>query len=187
MVHWSEEEEELLEEKYYNHTEDELEELLDRSGEAIRRKAQRISVEKCDNYLRLKSIVSSDWIDLDDVDDDFGYFIAGFVAGEGSFPVSNQSGRSRDKYTFQIVLADDDSDILYEVKETLGCGNITHQPARRETEKAQVHFRVDRFGDLYKRIIPFFNEYGFYCSRKQRQFDEWSESVEDQIPTERFK
>lgn len=187
MAKWTDDEVNILENKYPDHTESELEKILDRGGEAIRRKAQRVGVSKTDNFIRVRSIISSDWIDLSLVDSDFAHFISGFTAGEGSFVRTKQSGRDRDRYRFQITMAEWDENILYDIQEELGCGNIHHYDARNSNEQPQAHFRVNQFGDLYKRIIPFFEKYPLRCTYKREQFEDWRQDIEDQIQTERFK
>jgi hypothetical protein len=187
MGHWTDEEVSILKSKYPDHTEDELEELLDRSGEAIRRKAQRVGVPKIDNYIRVKSIINSDWIDLEQIDSNFGHFISGFTAGEGSFVRTEVNRRDRDRYRFQIAMAECDEDILYEIQEVLKCGNIHHYDARSENEQPTVALNVNQFGDLYKKVIPFFEEYRLQNTHKRKQFNEWKSAIEEQIHTERFK
>lgn len=181
MAKWTEDEIERLNECFYLSTPSELEdEFPDRNYESIRRKAYRLGLERSDNIRRISSAKSVDEIDVDSLDDGFCEFISGFVAGEGTFTKTKRpSGTTR--YRFCIQLARDDSDIIYDMQEVFECGSVNEYGPRRSNEKGSVSYQINGFGQIFNRVIPFFDEYGFYSARKQRQYNSWRDSAMNEV------
>lgn len=180
---WTEEEEQRLRNIYPYWNDNKLEDEFERSKESIRRKASRLDLEKAPKYYMLKSIRRGEWIELEEIEDSTGDFISGFVAGEGCFS-SCDNGNGGRVFTFTVELAEDDRNVLVEMKNILGCGSINEYDKRRETEKGSVIYQVKSFGDIYKRVIPFFNEYDLSPTRKEDQFDRWSEEFTSLVEDE---
>ena len=86
--------------------------------------------------------------------ENLGYFLAGFVEGEGSFNVSLR--RKADyKVNWQVVMSfnvsQKDPTILYILKDQLQCGII------KVRKRDGLHsFDTTNPEDLIKRIIPYF-------------------------------
>ena len=100
--------------------------------------------------------------------ENLGYFIAGFVEGEGSFNVSLRK-KSDYKVNWQIVLSfnvsQKDPSILYILKKELGCGII-------KTRKDGLHsLDVTNSQDLVKRVIPYFLKYPLLSESKIYNFN----------------
>lgn len=184
MPSWTSEEVEQLEDTFYLSTKDELKSQFDRSYESIRRKAYRLDLERHENIRRITAVKNVDQINLDNVDDDFANFICGFVAGEGTFTQSKRD-TGTDRYRFGIALADDDAEILEDIKNTFGCGNLNSYAPREQTHKGSVNYQINGFGEVVNRVIPFFDEYGLRSSRKQRQYNEWRKEVLSELPNNR--
>jgi len=97
-----------------------------------------------------------------------GYFLAGFVEGEGSFNVSLR--RKADyKVNWQVVMSfnvsQKDPTILYILKDQLKCGII------KTRKRDGLHsFDATNPDDLIKRVIPYFRQYPVLSESKKRNF-----------------
>lgn len=90
-----------------------------------------------------------------------GDYIAGFVDGEGCFALNfrrdlrserkNQPDYFYWRAEFAITLREDDKEILYLIKNTLGCGKVHDSNSR-----GAVRYQVSKFDDLAEKIMPFF-------------------------------
>jgi hypothetical protein len=97
-----------------------------------------------------------------------GYFIAGFVEGEGSFNVSLRK-KSDYKVNWQIVLSfnvsQKDPSVLFVIKKELGCGII-------KTRKDGLHsLDVTNSQDLVEKVIPYFIKYPLLSMSKLNNFN----------------
>ena len=96
-----------------------------------------------------------------------GYFIAGFVEGEGSFNVSLRK-KSDYKVNWQIVLSfnvsQKDPSVLYILKKELGCGII-------KTRRDGLHsLDVTNSKKIVERVIPYFSKYPLLSKSKISNF-----------------
>ena len=100
--------------------------------------------------------------------EDLGYFLAGFVEGEGSFNVSLR--RKADyKVNWQVVMSFNvshkDPTILHILKDELNCGII------KVRKRDGLHsFDATNPDDLIKRVIPYFRRYPVLSESKKRNF-----------------
>jgi len=96
-----------------------------------------------------------------------GYYLAGFVDGEGSFNLSVRKGEGY-RYGWQLGLSFNvsqrDKTNLYLLKRYLGCGRIK---TRRDGLNS---FVVENFNSLKERVIPFFEQFSFLSSRTKTNF-----------------
>ncbi len=97
-----------------------------------------------------------------------GYFIAGFVEGEGSFNVSLRK-KGDYKVKWQTVLSfnvsQKDPSILFIIKKELGCGII-------KTRKDGLHsLDVTNSKDLVEKVIPYFFKYPLLSKSKINNFN----------------
>ena len=98
---------------------------------------------------------------------EIGYYIAGFVDGEGSFNVSLRK-RPDHKMGWQVVptfnVSQRDFTILVLMKKNLGCGRFV-------TRKDGVHYYVVQNPTaIRERVIPFFTRFKFLSSKMKRNF-----------------
>ncbi len=113
------------------------------------------------------------------IPDSLGYFLAGFVAGEGCFTASPDRREKPNGYStyiraaFLIGLNIRDLPILQTFQNTLGCGKIYFMKNGKI-----VHFAVNARKDLIQKVIPFFRKFQFCNTYKQQQFERWCEVVE---------
>ncbi len=117
--------------------------------------------------------------------DQFGYWLSGFVDGEGCFYLGwKQSGRGDKRYRaplayFVIVLRDDDAPIVRDVQSYLGVGFITTISTKRHArnDMPSVRLTVENPDQLANVIIPLFEKYPLRA-KKARDFPLWRAGVE---------
>ena len=98
-----------------------------------------------------------------------GFFLSGFVEGEGSFNVSLR--RKTDyKISWQVVLSfnvsQKDPTLLYLLKETLGCGII-------KVRKRDNLYSFDSTNpqDVIHKVIPYFSKFPLLSDFKHKNFE----------------
>lgn len=92
----------------------------------------------------------------------FGWYLAGFADGEGSF---NVSIKKRDygigwKVELSFNISQRDANLLYQIKNRLGCGTV------RFRQDGVGYFEVRAFGEIRDIIIPFFNQYSLQSKKR---------------------
>ncbi len=104
---------------------------------------------------------------LRQVPEKVGWYLAGFVDGEGSFIVSM---RKKQDYLvkWQVVLtfnvSQKDITNLTLLKRYLGCGRLQHR------KDGVYYFVVENFTSITERVIPFFKKFHFFSSVKKKNF-----------------
>ena len=119
-------------------------------------------------------------LDLE-VPDDFGHWLAGFVDGEGCFLILVKTGDRCIWCQLQIHLRDDDKNILHQIKEITGVGNIDKRSNQRRRDEGilewnAITWRVQRIGDIIHVIIPLFEKYPLRA-KKRRDFVLWARAA----------
>ena len=105
---------------------------------------------------------------LNNIPRDIGFYLSGFVDGEGSF---NISLRKKDDYHlgWQVVLSfnvsQKDPTLLYLLKRHLGCGII-----KKRKDDELYSYDVTNPNSIIERVIPFFKKFNFLSSSKKRNF-----------------
>ena len=104
-------------------------------------------------------------------------YITGLIDGEGSFTVYINRGKNTERKRrvrlepkFYIKLVEEDRDILYQLKQYFGCGNVYFQRDKRPNHKNCYRYEVTKREDLQKIIIPFFKANPVKFATKQRDF-----------------
>ncbi len=97
-----------------------------------------------------------------------GFFLAGFVEGEGSFNVSLR--RKADyKVNWQVVMSfnvsQKDPTILFLLKEKLGCGIIK---VRKKDKLYSLDITCPQ--DIIQKVIPYFLKYPVLSDSKRKNF-----------------
>jgi hypothetical protein len=104
---------------------------------------------------------------LQEVPENIGWYLAGFVDGEGSFNVSLRKGNGHRlgwqvQPTFNVAQRDITNLVL--LKQHLQCGRL-------QNRSDGVHyFVVSDYRSIANRIIPFFQRFSFQSESKQRNF-----------------
>jgi len=96
-----------------------------------------------------------------------GWYLTGFVDGEGSFNVSftrNNDFRLKWKVTPSFNVSQRDKTILFLLKRYLMCGRI------KQRKDGLWIFVVENPNSLKERVIPFFQRYCFLSSRARKNF-----------------
>ena len=99
---------------------------------------------------------------------ELGFFLAGFVEGEGSFNISLRK-KPDYKVNWQVVLSfnvsQKDPAILYLLKRELDCGII-------KTRKRDGLFSYDVTNpkDMIQKVIPYFQKFPMYSKSKKTNF-----------------
>ena len=104
-----------------------------------------------------------------------GYYLAGFVDGEGSFNVSFRP-RNDFKIPWKISLcfniSQKDKVILALFKRYLSCGTLRTRP------DGVWYFEVNNFTSIIENVIPFFEKFNFLSAKKKRDFQKFKELAE---------
>lgn len=112
---------------------------------------------------------------LKSIDPKFGYYIAGFADGEGSFNVSLIK-RNDYKKGWKVVpsfnVSQKDIVILALIKKTLKCGKIRKRP------DGVHYYEVTNIRALEEKVIPFFKRFRFLSASKKRNFAIFNKIVE---------
>ncbi len=123
---------------------------------AVKMLAVRVISRKGPNMLDPKSVPSH-----------IGWYLAGFVDGEGSFNVSfrpRTDHRAPWKVSLCFNISQKDEVILSRFKRHLACGTM------RQRHDGVWYFEVNNLTALLENVIPFFDHYGFLSAKKQRDF-----------------
>jgi len=118
---------------------------------------------------------------------DLGFYISGFVEGEGNFIVflseKIQNGKKYIQLHSRFMVSQIDIEPIKMIKDALDCGSITirrdkptykdYSPKRKDAYWLQVGSKKDCF----RKVIPFFNKYKFVSKRKYREYQIWRETV----------
>ncbi len=111
-----------------------------------------------------------------------GWYIAGYVDGEGSFHVALQRNNSC-RVGFQLVpefhvsQSGERGAFLETIRETLACGYIKENHACNPRDSSLVYV-VKRRKDLVSKVLPFFSQYQLLSS-KQREFKVFAQIVNE--------
>ena len=105
-------------------------------------------------------------------------YIVGLVDGEGSFTVyiknpddsTELKRRARAEPKFYLKLIEKDKDILYELKDFFGCGNVYFQKDTRNNHQHCYRYEVTSRNDLAEIIIPFFKQNALQLESKKNDF-----------------
>jgi hypothetical protein len=106
-------------------------------------------------------------LDVSQVPQQIGHYLAGFTDGEGSF---NVSFRRRGDYAMPwkvslcFNVSQRDQVILSVLKEHLKCGTM------RSRADGVWYYEVNTFTAIIENVIPFFDRFGFLSKKKQRDF-----------------
>ena len=106
-------------------------------------------------------------LDVSQIPQRIGHYLAGFTDGEGSF---NVSFRRRGDYAMPwkvslcFNVSQRDQVILSVFKEQLQCGTM------RSRADGVWYYEVNTFTAIVENVIPFFDRFGFVSVKKRRDF-----------------
>ena len=103
---------------------------------------------------------------------DIGWYMAGFVDGEGSFNVSFRK-RADYKLPWRVSLcfnvSQRDPVILSLLKKHIGCGTM------RQRQDGVWYYEVNNLTAIRSNVIPFFKRFHFLSAKKKRDFRKFCE------------
>jgi LAGLIDADG endonuclease len=126
-------------------------------------------VTSADNQQERPDIVS------ENIPDEIGFYLAGFVDGEGSFNVSIKKVNDRSlgwRVTACFNVSQRERQILELLQQTLGCGTI------RKRWDGVHYFEVNSYIDLVERVIPFFRRFLLRSPSKNQTLEIFAEICE---------
>src|SRR3990167_1541481 len=99
-------------------------------------------------------------------------YVLGLVDGEGSFNVRINDDKRRNKVElkFSLKLRHQDKEILEQLQEFFGCGNIYIQRDKRPKHTDCFRFKVNNKKDIIEKIIPFFESNPPKIQSRKRDF-----------------
>ncbi len=106
-------------------------------------------------------------MEIKQIPEHIGWYIAGFVDGEGSFNVSfcdRPDHKNLWKTTLTFNVAQRDKTVLALMKKHLGCGRLQ---ARKD---GVWYYVVSNPQAINERIIPFFMRFNFLSAKSKRNF-----------------
>lgn len=107
-----------------------------------------------------------------DIDPGFGHWLAGFVAGEGSFQIHRN--REAWELLFTIKLRDDDIDMLYEIQDCTSCGTV-YRLAAHGSSKPSATWSVGSLEDQL-RLIHILDRFSIRA-KKAKDYHIWRRAV----------
>lgn len=105
----------------------------------------------------------------------FGWYLAGFADGEGSFNVSfrpRKDYRNPWKVSLCFNVSQRDRVILALFKKHLECGTM------RQRKDGVWYYEVNNLTGIVENVIPFFNRFGFLSAKKKRDFSKFKKLAE---------
>ena len=106
-------------------------------------------------------------LNVNEIPERIGYYLAGFADGEGSFNVSFRRRKDYSmpwKVSLCFNVSQRDKVILALYKRHLRCGTL------RSRKDGVWYYEVNNFTAIQENVIPFFNRFGFLSAKKKRDF-----------------
>lgn len=108
-------------------------------------------------------------------------FVAGLVAGEGTFVAYQPRQGNRLKphrtyweYRFEVNMAQDEEPLLMKLRDFLKVGKLYRRKQQNERWQATVNYRVFRQRDILEVLIPFFDKHlATKPCKKAKQYLKW--------------
>lgn len=113
---------------------------------------------------------SKNW--LRQIPSDIGYFMIGFVEGEGSFNVSirpREDHINRWQPTLSFNVSQREITLLVLLKKYLGCGKL------RKRKDGINYYEVSNPNTIIDKVVPFFKRFSFRSHKMTRNFGIFSE------------
>ena len=110
-------------------------------------------------------------------------FIAGYIAGEGCFSVSDKPNGGK-QFQFVVTVAADEVDMLEAMKRRFGVGNITDRAPSDIGKKPVKVYRVGSYRELWFHVVPFIDAVGLGPTHKAEQYAEWRAELKAYVASE---
>ena len=106
-------------------------------------------------------------LNVKEIPEKIGYYLAGFTDGEGSFNLSFRKRKDNSmpwKVSLCFNVSQKDKVILALFKRHLKCGTL------RSRSDGVWYYEVNNFTAIQENVIPFFRRFGFLSAKKKRDF-----------------
>lgn len=110
-------------------------------------------------------------------------FIAGYIAGEGCFSVTDHG--TYKQFVFIVGVAEDELGMLEAMKERFGVGTITDRAPSDIGKKPVKIYRIGSYRDLWFHVVPFIDAVGLGPTHKAEQYAEWRAELEAYVTSEK--
>lgn len=115
-----------------------------------------------------------------------GFVLGGFVAGEGSFSVTQRTppysdGTLRKRFVFSITVASRDRALLDHLRAFLGEGSICDSPPRKPGWQPTTQLRIASIVAHRRATIPFAETYLLPACAKRQQFERWRDELDSWV------
>lgn len=174
---WSDEEIQVLIDKYEHTPVSVLSEEIDRSESGIRQKANSLGLTTDQNLQRRWELMNSD-LEPPEMSDEEMSFICGLIVGEGTFAVVDE-GKGRKTFKLSIQLKED-RQLLENVKDIIGCGAVYEVNGGEYSS-----YSSGGADNAWNVIVPIFDSASFMGARKEEQYEEWKEELKDYYDLEK--
>lgn len=176
MRSWSDDDKQELKNMYSDIPNKVIADKMGRTEPSIRSKASVMGLSKDRKSSRLYQTRQKD-AEYPKDDNSFSNYICGFVDGEGCF--AKRVNGDEHSFIFCIELVESDTEILREIKNFLGVGNIYVGEKKQDEWENTVQYQVSDADSLARTIIPFFKHYGLRAELKKAQFNKFDKEFHD--------
>ena len=114
-------------------------------------------------------------LNVKEIPERIGNYLAGFADGEGSFNLSFRKRRDYSmpwKISLCFNVSQKDKVILALYKRHMKCGTL------RGRQDGVWYYEVNNFTAIRENVIPFFERFGFLSAKKKRDFGKFKEIAE---------
>lgn len=114
-------------------------------------------------------------LNLKTIPQHIGYYIAGFVDGEGSFMIifrPNPDYKTKWKISLAFNVSQKDPTILALIKRYLKCGTM------RKRKDGVWYYEVNNINSIRDNVIPFFEKFSFLSAKKKNDFSKFKKAYE---------
>jgi hypothetical protein len=114
-------------------------------------------------------------LNVNEIPERIGNYLAGFADGEGSFNLSFRKRRDYSmpwKISLCFNVSQKDKVILALYKRHMKCGTL------RGRQDGVWYYEVNNFTAIRENVIPFFERFGFLSAKKKRDFGKFKEIAE---------
>lgn len=181
---WTDLELKKLEIEYPLKPSSKLAEEMGRTQEAVKTRARKEGIQKEDYHTLKYDLAKTQPKNFEKNPENS--FLAGIAAGEATF-TTNKNKAGRPQYTFRILMAERDEEVLKKFQKVIGAGNINYYTSDNPTHEDQVRFDVCGVVDIVNHVIPFFDTVGLRNTYKQKQFSEWKKDLFESYNIEGIK
>ena len=114
-------------------------------------------------------------LNVNEIPERIGNYLAGFADGEGSFNLSFRKRRDYSmpwKISLCFNVSQKDKVILALYKRHMRCGTL------RGRQDGVWYYEVNNFTAIRENVIPFFDRFGFLSAKKKRDFSKFKKIAE---------